>query len=354
MNIIFFHKNCNDGLFSAFSYWYHHGRKHDEFDLYVPVGHDVFKYTPEEALNKLLSLGNPDLQLGNWEANSKIPKEELKSLDMKDCDVYVLDFCFPPEHIEYHMTLANTITVLDHHKTSREETIAHFGNSSPLPVNSEGMYSGEWCVFHDTDNYTAEFFDDISGAMAAWMFFGDDWETLPPAAIRYVSDRDTWQHKYPESNLFMYGIMSIDTTNFEEILKASTFEIDKTMDKGKAIIDFKDKQISEIVKAYEKVQFRQDIDNIFKGVLFNNASKVLSSEACSHFYENGYDFAICYNILSDSKVSCSIRSASHFDCSQIAKMFGGGGHAQAAGFIISFELFTKWMKYKHIQHYAEF
>jgi nanoRNase/pAp phosphatase (c-di-AMP/oligoRNAs hydrolase) len=66
---------------------------------------------------------------------------------------------------------------------------------------------------------------------------------------------------------------------------------------------------------------------------------ILVSETCHALLEDeryaDYPFVAAWFVDNRNQVNYSLRSRSNFDCSQIAKQYGGGGHPQASGFSCS-------------------
>ena len=66
-----------------------------------------------------------------------------------------------------------------------------------------------------------------------------------------------------------------------------------------------------------------------------NAPHFMSSEVAGEL-SDGHPFAASYSIGANGKITYSLRSRDGgIDVSEIATAFGGGGHAQAAGFTSS-------------------
>ncbi|MGH9333969.1 MAG: phosphohydrolase, partial [Vicinamibacteria bacterium] len=83
----------------------------------------------------------------------------------KESDVYILDFSYPRAEIEEMKARVASLQVIDHHRTAEEEL--------------RGL---EYAVF---DNRK-------SAAVLSWEYFHPG-EPVPEL-LRYVMDRDLWQH----------------------------------------------------------------------------------------------------------------------------------------------------------------
>lgn len=55
-------------------------------------------------------------------------------------------------------------------------------------------------------------------------------------------------------------------------------------------------------------------------------------------------FGLCWYYTKDGTIACSLRSNGDYDVSAIAKVFGGGGHKNAAGFTTDPATLLGWLK----------
>lgn len=82
-------------------------------------------------------------------------------------------------------------------------------------------------------------------------------------------------------------------------------------------------------------RYRHDITLFgMKGFACNAPAKYASD--LGHLLANASGtFGLCYFYAGDKREwFCSLRSVGHFDVSEIARKFGGGGHRNAAGFSV--------------------
>ena len=142
--VIIYHDNCFDGIAAA--------------------------WATSKGLNQL----DQEFEENNLERTQLfIPRSygqsQLEIGQLHNKDVYIVDFSFPRETMIHINKTANSLLVLDHHKTAQ--------------ADCEGL---EFCVF-DMNR---------SGAGMAW----DHFFTAPrPKLIDYIEDRDLWQFKLPAS-----------------------------------------------------------------------------------------------------------------------------------------------------------
>lgn len=256
-------------------------------------------------------------------------------------DIYVLDFSFPRSIIEDWLSKGLRVFVLDHHKTALENI-------------------GDVSTF--SKHFEFNFDLNQSGATLAWKYFNvvED----PPAFLEYVRDRDLWNHLLPmteeiheaSANLryeikktaekIGLPVRDLIFTAFDHLATLSQDELVKLMgDRGFELLTPKREAIQ---KAFDRVEFttlpyNDDVpviilDKIIPVVRLDSdgSEDRLVSDICSKLYAQftNSPFVACITSSGD----WSLRSDKHgsdFDVSEIAKLYGGGGHRNAAGFKVN-------------------
>lgn len=223
-----------------------------------------------------------------------------KPLPELPCDtelLYILDFSYD---IKTLLELRDKVTfmgVIDHHKTA-EETLKY------IPGNS---------IF-DTRK---------SGAILAWECFFKG--VAPPVILQYVQDRDLWKFELPYSKEVNLYISTLDNT-----LEAwDSFDIETAIAAGKTIASFQEGLLKNYIKNTSFIKYEgYDIPVV-------NAVNLISEVGNRLCLEFKVPFSISYcDRVQDNLTSFSLRSVGNFDVSKIAKKFGGGGHKNAAGFVL--------------------
>lgn len=339
MKVVLFHKNCHDGLFAAFSYWKKFGSKDT---IFIEVNYKPIQdMRPMEALDYIFNgyIKNPStLNPVNYEF-----KDNRVSLeDMKEMELFIVDYSFPVKHLEQYIDLFKKILVLDHHKTAIDE----YTNYYPSKKGGFG-----WTFINPHENCEIVFSSDESGAKLAWMFFHGGYSEVPDY-IELISDRDLWKFKLENSRKFYYGLKLQDLTTFNMIeTLLNSFKNNIIVEGGKYEKVLMDRN-KKIAKANSIDILVKIAGKDYKGVLVNSYLDI-ASDLCNHLIaDKGYDIAIAYNIHNDS-VGCSIRSKKGLDSSPLSLMYGGGGHAQASGFSIPFKELNDIIKNKYILVTAE-
>jgi oligoribonuclease NrnB/cAMP/cGMP phosphodiesterase (DHH superfamily) len=266
VNCVIYHADCTDGFGAAYAAW---------------------------------------KQLGN-RAEYFACKHGTPPPNVKGKNVVILDFSYGNELTKKMIEEANSLLVIDHHKSAMVE-------------------------LHDISN--TKFDMTKSGAILAWEFFHPGKE--PPKFIRYIQDRDLWNWELEYSKEFSaaFDMVPFEFEEFEKFEDDSVF--DDARKRGSFILAYSK---TVIKKVCEKASPRkmEGMD-----VMVVNASHWMSEIGAR--LAPDCDFAMIWYWDHDEKLTKVSLRAFHetVDVSEIAKKFGGGGHKKAAGFQLS--------KSKHVE-----
>lgn len=217
--------------------------------------------------------------------------------DVVGKDVYILDFSYPRAVLEKMHSEAASLVVLDHHKSAAEDL--------------QGL---DYCIF-DMQR---------SGAQMAWDHFSG--EKARPWMVDYVADRDLWRFALPNSREINEALYSYDL-DFEVWDEIETRYKKEFLAEGKALWRLTRKQIQEACKlAYKKLYKDEPI-------LVTACSTNISDIGSSLRDDFGVRMSAVWLIQADGSYKVSLRSTKDYDCSLVAKEYGGGGHLQASGFV---------------------
>ena len=336
--LVFYHDNCLDGVSAAYCHKQYSSVTEDGEAKYIPMAHN--------------------------EINIPAIQEKLSNVDLSQVkQVYVLDFNLDKDCYNYLLNANNDIqiVVLDHHKTAKEAI-----------EKLDEEFAGKNIQFYFNLKY--------SGAVLSYLYFKvyfkkleefpkDDSvldyivKTQVPTWIKMVHDRDLWQWKYKNTKFFTTALFSkisgsknnnTNATNNNNVpaelkimckinpSKAESVEI--LIKTGKVMSEQYENQIQSIID--ERGYFEVDLLGVgaIRGYAVN-ANNLFSSELGSKLcrLDDEHKYAITFAFMEKNRVKCSIRSTDDYDCSGIAKYFGGGGHPQASGFNLTFEQFTKYI-----------
>lgn len=229
-------------------------------------------------------------------------------------EVYIVDFSLPKDEILDIEKVVEKLVVLDHHKTARD--------------NLQGLSF-------------AKFDTNKSAAMMAWEYFNLDendyqeWKK-PPYFVKLVQDRDLFIFEMHHSEAFNEYIRSFefDEERYEGWI--NNFDSLGVFSEAYGLMRYKEKMVKSKVGHSYKVQFgNNQVKAINSSVFISDIGKELAG---------GEPFVVIYFETEETIVFC-LRSErggeKSLDVSEIAKSFGGGGHANAAGFTMKKEDFYR-------------
>jgi len=284
LDIIMYHDPCMDGLSSAYV----------AYNYYKSIGKTI-----ELVPRKINSTG--------------ISEDVYKDKNVIMIDIVTNDF-------EKIKNLSKNLIILDHHKTNQEKL--------------KGL---DYAYFDMTK----------SGVGLAWEYFYPAIEI--PKFLACIQDRDIWTWKISESREFCDGFYNllnlIDEEDYSKRLqkKMDLYDElfnDKTNDKfnyyyqtGILFDKIKMNKIKSLVK-YNKPYIVHIPDHPQLTAAIFNCTHDIASDLGNYAVENTeVDFAVMWRYShDDEKYFYSFRSIdSKADVSNICKLFGGGGHRNAAG-----------------------
>lgn len=290
--VVIYHDNCVDGFASAWAFHKLKEKDYPEGVQYIPCqyGQNPFNY----------------------------------STVFGPADLYILDFSFHRETISAIHKGFKHILILDHHKTA-QDTLQWPEN----PIAGEGK----------PDNVEIVFDMERSGCGITWDYFAFSEERFDtayrkvymqrPALINYVEDRDIWRFVLPESRYINAAIGAVEKnfdayTYFSKTLEAHFSDVAE-------IGEYLTRQLANIHKSIIKNCKRKITINGQVGLVCN-CNGMFSSEIGNILAKESGTFGATYYHDSKDSVKFSLRSIGDYDVSEIAKIFGGGGHKNAAGF----------------------
>jgi hypothetical protein len=244
------------------------------------------------------------------------PYEELHGKNVLICD-----FSYKKPELLKILEVAKKLAILDHHKTAQNE-------------------------LKDIDDKYKLFRMDHSGAYLTWRYFNRIGPV--PKMIIYVEDNDIWLKKQYKTHEFTAFMFTLPFT-FEEYgkLMDDKYVESEVFTQGTGMVRQNNTIIANAIK-YAAPKFIQIKDKYYFVSYLN--SSVLKSELGHHAFEEypNIDFSATYSINDyTNTTSFSLRSLeSAVDVSEIAQIFGGGGHAQASGLTCS--TVTNTLPVKHI------
>lgn len=284
--LVVYHNECPDGFTAAWACWtYFGGKEHGTH--YIPLAY----------------------------GRDNVP-------DCTGLDVVFVDCALPRERLEEINSVASSLVVLDHHKT----TMA-------------AMKGLEYCIF---DMFR-------SGAGLAWDHFHPG--EARPWLIDYVEGRDLWTWAHPHNEAVCDGLDTFPRSfeTYQCLAFGGTLVLDGdahalrdgedgfrlVLSVGKPILAYKR---SQVTRACAKTRTITVQDYQVPSV----NSCVLQSEIGNALMTGPADpppFAVVWFRQADGRYRYSLRSVdSAVDVSEVAQAYGGGGHRNAAGFLTDHEI----------------
>lgn len=236
----------------------------------------------------------------SWVSAEYIPWSYEKSInvnDFKNCSLLILDFSFPREILLELKKVTSYLLVIDHHKSAQEEL--------------KGI---ENTIFD---------MDECGASLTFKFFFHEEYEKNGlPNLIKYIRDRDLWKNELPNTKEVNAWIRIQNRSFFNWNYLAANVPNDMIITAGKNILDSNAASVEYISKFAYPCWIGSK-----KAIAVN--SPIFISELGDHLSKEA-PVAIIYYDKCDKKY-VELRSKT-VDVSQIAKVYGGGGHKFAAGF----------------------
>lgn len=224
--------------------------------------------------------------------------------DVTGRDVIMVDFSYKRDVLLKMAEQAESILILDHHKSAAAELV-------DLPAN------------------VAEYFDmDRSGCMMAWDYFFPTHR--PPMLLEIIQDRDLWKWQINGTKEVIAALLAYphDFEVWDDLME-SHFPY-RLSQEGEILLRKHNKDVQEMIRTGKRRMVIAGHEVPVVNAPFNLASDIGNELA------KGELFAVTYCDTKGGR-SFSLRSTENgLDVSEIAELFGGGGHAKAAGFRLPF------------------
>lgn len=250
------------------------------------------------AHNYFMNMGDIEFFIDFRAAHYNTPFPNLANNSI----IFIVDFSYPKDVIIEAAKTAKHIFIIDHHKTA-EQNLA-----GELPENVTFIY-------------------DVSkaGCILTWKFFNPTEEC--PELMQHIGNRDIWDFSLPYTREITSAAFSYEQTfeNWYYLMNASTYHL---VAQGAAILRAHDNNVKKLTKQLNLFKFQDYI------IPVANVGVPFISDVGNELARD-YPFAMTYFDLPTKRVF-SLRSNKEtgIDVSEIAKKFSGGGHKNAAGFII--------------------
>jgi uncharacterized protein len=221
--------------------------------------------------------------------------------DVTGREVLLVDFSYKRDVVEEMLTKAESVTLVDHHKTAIEDLAGLPGLSQYVSL-------------------------DRSGAMLAWTHcFGSE---PPPLLLGHIQDRDLWKFKLAGTREISAFVFSHEYTfeQWDKLMSADQVELLQMTAAGAAIERKHHKDIAELLKVCQRRMVIAGHD-----VPAASLPYTMGSDA-GHIMAKGEKFSACYWDTSEHRIFGLRSSEEGSDVALVAQFYGGGGHKHAAGF----------------------
>lgn len=245
-------------------------------------------------------------------------------------DVVFVDFSYKRPVLDEMAKRANSVLILDHHKTAAEDL-----KDITRAPSFDAWRAAAWNGRLSAQIRMVALFDmDRSGAALAWDYFIGDGAaigfSLSGSKIRrkfidYIQDRDLWRKELPGGDEFTIALRSYpqDFAVWDGLIAAGP---ELLIEEGSSIQRYYRLRVEELKRhAYKASLGGSDC-------WISNAPYFAASEVAGELCAFGGEFGACYFEVERGRFQYSLRSRGDFDVSAIARQFGGGGHKNAAGF----------------------
>lgn len=243
-------------------------------------------------------------------------------------NILYVDFSEKRSAIEALGTAAKSVVMIDHHKTAEAE-LEPFKVTLPStrwPHNLDGMFRDMTEL--KRPRILAWFDMEQSGAVMAWKFAHPQQKV--PYFLELIQDRDLWHFHFGNDTKQFSAALKTHPMKFETWDRLSG-QWGMLVNDGEAILRAQTANI-------EKFLHEAYLDNIDgHTVPMVNVPYIFASDTANALLKKYPDapFAACWSRLKDGRDQFSLRSEdSRMDVSEVAARFGGGGHRNAAGFVI--------------------
>ena len=322
--LVIYHASCADGFGAAFAAW-------------LKLG-DEAKYVA--------------CQYGD-----DAPDGCTMSHSLEGRDIYILDFSFPRDQMDFFFKHAKRVVWLDHHASVFKD----WG----IPLNVIG--NNEYFSIEDT-SHRVLLDNNKSGAYLAWEYFHPG--TDVPLLIRHIDDYDRWQFKMEGTKAFQKALWSrpFDFKAWQIIFLTPGYEANAykfAYTEGDAILRAHEQNVQSVVKGGARpcsivpaiinssdsykapwVWWHDEEcgDTCGANGIAANCPPHLASDVGHELANQSGTFGLLWSIDKDNICKCSLRSNGDYDVSAIARNFGGGGHKNAAGFSVDIQTLLEWIK----------
>ncbi len=247
---------------------------------------------------------DPTIRLIPYDHNTGIPEA------LEGTRVVLLDCCLRREELLRLRGITEDLRVLDHHQSSMQAC-------GDLP----------FCHFEN----------ERSGAGLAWAFFFPD-EPVPPL-VQFVQDQDLHTREFQDTRDFIPSLHrhGFSLEWWDEVFGMNAERMARFLAEGQLLREHFSQLLDELMARAFSTTIRG-----YRVLCVNAPYPFHSAVANRLAYSRGsIDFAMSFGFDNPNRVRVSFRSPQQgMDLTPLVSSLGGGGHAHAAGAILTLAAFT--------------
>ena len=272
----------------------------------MPESHETLVIYHADCLDGLGAAWSAFCKLGNQARYIPARYGDTMPDFEPDATLYILDFSYSPQALVTASEHAGRIVLIDHHLTAMEQ-YDDFFKLQALP-----------------ENISINFDMSRSGCILTWQHFFHDLK--PPKILLHIEDRDLWRFKLDDTREITTALYEKMPINFAEI---GTLDLAELLAVGRIQL----KQFSGMVRRLAKTAHSVSVAGQI-GLAVNSPS-FFSSDLGQLLAEKSGSFGMTYQYDGGKQQwTFSLRSIGDYDVGHLALSFGGGGHKNAAGFML--------------------
>lgn len=245
---------------------------------------------------------------------------------VKGKDVIIVDFSFSHPVLSKMAESADSVIVIDHHK-SAEQDLAGVYNFD----RQEGYYNFVYGITGENVKWPnlVKIYDmQKCGAGLTWDFLFRGHE--PPEMLRSVEDYDLWKFEMEQTRA-VHEILALTDMDFASWNMVMADSIARVHQQGIPLLKKFNKDLADLLQTTKR---RMKIAHHVVWVA--NVPYMYASQG-GNILSMNEPFAATYFDTPQGR-RFSLRSQKNaLDVSEIARMYGGGGHTHAAGFTLPYE-----------------
>lgn len=270
------------------------------------------------------------MELAHGDDRDQPPVDKLPD---EPARIFVLDYSWDLQNL-FDLADKHELTVIDHHESLLDQVSRVVPLHPDLCDTENGYVNSDigQLVYPEEDKTvsTFELYLDTnrSAAVLSWFYFH---QSLTPRLLNHIEDRDLWKWELENTDAILKALEA-EGVDFQTIDRYAE-DIDKLITRGGAVTSYRDELVDRAIDnlTIHKLEM-SDTKHVF-GVV--NSTVLRSAIGNQVLNEKDVDAALVFSVkdLADTEIRCSLRSLDDGPhAGKMAEEFGGGGHANAAGF----------------------